>query len=270
VLLDLSAAFDTVDHTIFLQQLQRSYGICGSVLDWLQSYLLDRTQHVRRGSTISSSVHFVCGVPQSSVIGPILIGRLGGRCQKSCSVTTFYSHDTQIYGSCPSSHIDVFLSTVTECVNDVADWRQSNHLQHNNDKTEFLWFTMARRQHRLPTFGPTIGLFTVTPSSTVRDLGVYIDADFSMQRHVRRTVSRCFAVLRQLRSVRRQTPPAVFQSLIVTLVLSRLDYYYLWTACIPHPPSPICSECCCVAHIRNPSVRAHHRRSHQPKLVAHS
>jgi len=71
---------------------------------------------------------------------------------------------------------------------------------------------------------PTIGSFTVTPSSTVRDLGVYIDADLSMQSHVRRTVSRCFAALRQLCSIRRQIPSAMFQSLIVALVLSRLDY----------------------------------------------
>jgi len=171
----------------------------------------------------------------------------------------------------PARH-HVFLSTVTECVNAVADWMQSNRVQLDNDKTEFLWCTTVRRQHRLPTSGPTIGSFTaVTPSPTVRDLGVYTDADLSMQSHVRRTVSRCFAVLRQLRCVRRQIPSAVFQSLIVALVLSRLDYRNsVLYACIPHPPSPICSECCCAAHLRNQSVRAHHRRAHQPTLAARS
>jgi len=71
---------------------------------------------------------------------------------------------------------------------------------------------------------PLFGSFTVTPSSTFRDFGVYIDADLSMQSHVRRTVSRCFAALRQLCSIRRQIPSAVFQSLIVAMVLSGLNY----------------------------------------------
>jgi len=57
-----------------------------------------------------------------------------------------------------------------------------------------------------------------------RDLGVFIDSDLSMETHVKRNVSRCFSTLRQLRGIRRQVPTAVFQSLIVALILSRLDY----------------------------------------------
>ena len=74
-----------------------------------------------------------------------------------------YADDTQIYDSCSPSHVDVFLTTVTGCVNAVADWMLSNRLQLNNDKTEFMWCATARRQHRLPTSGPTIGSLTVTP-----------------------------------------------------------------------------------------------------------
>ena len=62
VLLDLSAAFDTVDHEILLQRLHIRYGINGPVLQWFRSYVVGRTQHVRRGSTISSTVHLACGV----------------------------------------------------------------------------------------------------------------------------------------------------------------------------------------------------------------
>jgi len=60
--------------------------------------------------------------------------------------------------------------------------------------------------------------------TSVRDLGIYIDADLSIRTHVQRTVSWCFAVLRQLRQIRRLIPPATFQTLVVALVLSRLDY----------------------------------------------
>jgi len=71
-LLDLSAAFDTVDHDILIERLQTNFGIDGSALKWFQSYLLGRTQYVRRGAVCSLVVHLLCGVSQSSVLGPIL------------------------------------------------------------------------------------------------------------------------------------------------------------------------------------------------------
>ena len=87
-----------------------------------------------------------------------------------------------------------------------------------------MWCTTDRRQHLLPTVGPTIGSFSATPASTVRDLGIYIDLDLSMRSHVRWTVSRCFATLPQLCTIRRQVPTTVFQSLATALVLPHLDY----------------------------------------------
>jgi len=111
-----------------------------------------------------------------------------------------YADDTKIYDSCTPSHADMFLSEVTNCVAAVVDWMQSNRLQLSDNKTEFMWCTMDRSQHRLPIVGPIIGSFSVTPASIIRDLGVYNDSDLSMRSHVRRTVSRCFAILRQLPS----------------------------------------------------------------------
>ena len=64
----------------------------------------------------------------------------------------------------------------------------------------------------------------ITPVKSVRDLGIYIDADLSMQMHVQKTVSCCFAALRQLRQIRRSVPSSTFQKLVVALVHSRLDY----------------------------------------------
>ena len=64
---------------------------------------------------------------------------------------------------------------------------------------------------------------TIIPSTAVRDLGIYIDSDLSMKTHVQRSVAGCFAVLRQLRSIRPVVPSSVYQSLVVALVLSRLD-----------------------------------------------
>jgi len=100
----------------------------------------------------------------------------------------------------------------------------ADRLQANSDKTEFMWLTSPRSQHRLPTSGPLIGSNVVSPSATVPDLGVFIDQDLTMNTHVQQTASRCFATLRQLRSIFRCIPTSVFNSLVSALVLSRLDY----------------------------------------------
>ena len=97
-------------------------------------------------------------------------------------------------------------------------------LQSNPDKAEVLWCATSRRQNQLPTTALLIDGAAVVPVKSVRDLGIYIDSDLVMRTHVKRTVSRCFAALRQLRQIRRSVPPTTFQSLVVTLVLSRLDY----------------------------------------------
>ena len=100
----------------------------------------------------------------------------------------------------------------------------SNYLQLNTSKTEVLWCTSGRRQHQLPTVPLVVGKDTVPPVSSVRNLGIYVDADLSMRTHVLKTTAGCFAVLRRIKSIRRFVSVTVLQSLMVALVLSRLDY----------------------------------------------
>jgi len=72
-----------------------------------------------------------------------------------------------------------------------------------------------RRQHQLPTAAIPIVDVLISPARSVRDLGIYIDADLLMRTQVKRTVSRCFAAFRQLRQIRRALPTATFQMLVV-------------------------------------------------------
>ena len=145
----------------------------------------------------------------------------------------FWSWIPQIYGSSkPSATHDLALR-MSACIDDVCTWMQSNRLQLNTNKTEVLWCATVRRQHQLPRSTYRVGTDAITPSTTVRDLGIFIDSDLSMQSHVQRTVDGCFAVQRQLRSIRRSVPTSVFQTLVVALVLTKLDYVNATLAGLP-------------------------------------
>ena len=227
-LLDLSAAFDTVDHDTLLRRLRVSYGLGGDVHRWFQSYLSDRTQFVRSGSLTSALRAVLFGVPQGSVLGPILFilytADLLRLIQEHGLHPHLYADDTQISGSCRPNSTVQLQARVSSCVGDVAAWMKSNRLQLNAAKTEAMWCASARRQHQIPDAPLIVSSDTVTPVRSVRDLGIHIDADLSMRTHVVRTAAGCFAVLRQLRSIRRCVSRQVLLSLVVSLVLTRLDY----------------------------------------------
>ena len=236
-LLDLSAAFDTVDHDTLLSRLNKSYGIDGVFLSWFASYLDGRKQFVRCRGSASKPTRLWCGVPQGSVLGPILfllytadLLRLIKRHELNPHL---YADDTQIYGSCRPGATRQLQDRASACIADVGLWMQSNRLQLNTTKTEVLWCSSARRQHQIPNEPLMVGLDAVLPVRWVRDLGIYIDADLSMSTHVSKTVSSCFAALRQIRSIRRSVTKPVLRSLVASLVLTKLDYGIATLAGLP-------------------------------------
>ncbi len=153
VLLDLSAAFNTVDHGILLNRLHYSIGLNNTVLRWFESYLTDRSESVAMGSSRSRSHAVGCGVPQGSVLGPILfilymlpLGKV-----ISCLGISFhcYADDTQLYmktdiHSSSSSSSSTNLTTLTACLEEIREWMDQNFLQLNSSKTEAI---LIRPEH---------------------------------------------------------------------------------------------------------------------------
>jgi Reverse transcriptase (RNA-dependent DNA polymerase) len=227
-LLDLSAAFDSVDHDTLLTRLRLSYGLTGAVLNWFKSYLTGRTQSVRCSSSHSSYLPVLFGVPQGSVLGPILfllyVADLLSVIRRHQLIPHSYADDTQIYGFCTPSETSDLAKRLSSCSDEIARWMNSNRLQLNTSKTEVLWCSSSRRQHQIPLDDVRIADARVTPVSSVRNLGVQFDSALSMTDHVSKTVGTCFAALRRIRSVRSSLSRQSLLDLVRALVVTRVDY----------------------------------------------
>ena len=228
VLLDLSAAFDTVDHDILCRRLQSSFGFDGPALNWLRSYLNGRECQIKIGDTTSSRILSICGVPQGSVLGPTLFSIYTADLSRIIASyglrSHFYADNTQVYGHCDVNNVAELSTLVSACVDDVYQWMKSSRLQLNSNKSEVIWFTTHRRSHQCPSASVRLGNDWIPPSSSVRDLGVFLDSDLTMQAHVGHITRVCFKMLRQIRVVAAHLPSFATKALVTSLVLSKLDY----------------------------------------------
>lgn len=188
ILLDLSAAFDTVDHAILIDRLRNWVGIRDTALGWFYSYLLDRTFAVSIGNFISSKSPVTCGVPQGSILGPVLFSvymlPLGHIIQRHNVSFHCYADDTQIY--LPLRPADPGgLAAVFDCLKDINSWMAQNFLHLNNSKTEIILFgsphTFSQLQHHL-------GPLSANIKSSARNLGVTLDSNLTFDPHIKQVV----------------------------------------------------------------------------------
>ena len=187
VLLDLSPAFDTVDHSLLLARLSTRFGICDQALDWFRSYLSDRTQYVRI-QDVSSDVHALpYGVPQDSVLDPLLYSLytspLGDIARSHGLSYHFYADDTQLYLFFETSS-PVDLSTCTSALEDIDLWMLNNKLKLNSGKTEIIVFSSSYRTRPALKNLVIASADTVDCSTTAKNIGVIFNNSLSMLPHV--------------------------------------------------------------------------------------
>ena len=134
-LLDLSAAFDTIDHSLLYRILSHNFGITGTTLSWFQTYLTDRTQSITISNKTSSPASLSFGVPQGSVLGPILFimytQPLHSLIQRNAISDQAFADDTQLYQSCKPKQAEQTLQTMQTCIRDVKTWMTDHKLKLN-------------------------------------------------------------------------------------------------------------------------------------------
>ncbi len=138
-------AFNTIDHSILLHRLEKLVGIQGVALQWLASYLKDRTFSVNIGKFSSSSAPLSCGVPQGSILGPLLFSLymlpLGAIFKKYKISYHCYADDTQFYLSAKTDSSDS-LDVLYNCFEEIKGWMANNFLQLNESKSEIHLFSI--------------------------------------------------------------------------------------------------------------------------------
>ena len=226
----MSTAFDTIDHDTLLSCLSSRFGFAGSALKWFRSYLQDHFQSVKIGSSLSNLFKLKFGVPQGSVLGPLLfslyttpLGQVirkytGGRYR-------FYADDTQLFiHLSPDDSLKSF-DRLKSCLNDIQVWMSENKLKLNPDKTEFIVFGAKDRHKWLSDSFPVNILGNcLSPADVVRNLDVLFDAKFFFTNHVNSVIKSCFISLRDLHRIRRFLSVDTSVVIANALVSSRLDY----------------------------------------------
>ena len=227
-LLDVSAAFDSVDHDILLERLRRSFGVLGTALSWLESFIRGRTQSVAIGGRRSGWRAIRFGVPQGSVLGPLLYvlftAEIPQIIRSSGLSAHQYADNVQAYVHCRAAGSVDAMDRLQVVLDDLHRWMQSNWLKLNPDKTQLIWLGNRYQLQKIDHQLLSVRFPGVVFQDSVIDLGVTLDGELTMSTHVGNICCSGFYHLRQLRLIRRHLNDATAATLVHAFVLTRIDY----------------------------------------------
>jgi len=148
----------------YIWTLETSFGIGGSVLAWLKSFLSDRQQAIFLNGVTSAFHSVVCSVPQGSFLGPLLFLFYTADCIKTprCCRVHSYTDDTQLYASCSTTDGSTSAAQLLRCITDIADWVTSNRLKLNAEKTQFIWLGSSYYTASVSRLPLSVGSSTVS------------------------------------------------------------------------------------------------------------
>ena len=238
VLLDLSAAFDGLEHSLIINRLKYQFGIVGKCLDWFEDYLLNRTQCVTvcdsTGTIAELGKHILKqGIPQGSVLGLLIFNLFLsplGEIYRSHGINfSGYADDSQNYLSfrpikdnlTPQHNCTEHLE---RCLAEVWTWMRYNFLKLNDSKTEFIVFGVCQQLSKVQDITVTLGDDTNHETPVVRNLGMFFDKELKHTAHVNRLTSSSFHCLQNVARIRHQLDTQTVKTIVQALVISKLDY----------------------------------------------
>ena len=212
IMLDLSSAFDTIDHTMLVERLHQRYGVCGTALKWFESYLLNRTQTVKIKEVESTNKTLLFGIPQGSVLGPLRFSLFFAPLED-----LILAHGLQLMVYADDTHVICEL-----CTKDILIWCTSNGLMCNPSKTETVHFTSRfSSYHELPAL--IINGFHTQSKPAVRNLGVTMDSHLQLTIHVNNICKSASFAIRNIGRIRKHLEKETCERLVHAFVSSKLD-----------------------------------------------
>ena len=230
VLLDLNAAFDTVDHQV-LRRLEDTYGITGTALQWFRSYLTGRTQRMYINQTYSDDFALPQGVPQGSCLGALLFTMYASKLfevvKSHLPEVHAYADDTQIYLSfMPDSAAGEqdAIAALPDCITDIRSWMTADKLELNDDKTEFMIIGTRAQLDKVNVSEIVVGHAKVPAVTTVRNLRVWLDANLTMSAHINKTCQSFIYHHHNIGRIRKYLSYDDRKSIVQAVIMSWIDY----------------------------------------------
>ena len=235
ILLDLSAAFDTIDHNLLIKKLRENFGITGNVLKWIISYLRDRSFSVNIRNVHSSHRELNFGVPQGSLMGPILFilytKDISNIAETHGLSMHMYADDTQLYISFKyrdKNNVRMTSDSIQDCLRNIRSWMGTNFLKINPGKTKFI--VIGSSYNIKNDFGGELIVLNDADGKEIEKLnavvllGVTIDSTISMKTFINTKCSEAYYKLRNIGRLRSCLDTAMRLMLVQNLILSKLDY----------------------------------------------
>ena len=233
VMLDLSAAFDTVCIDILSDIFENRFNITGNVLSWFETYLRNRDQRIIINNAISDRYEVKYGVPQGSCAGPVVflgyLSSLYDVIERHLPVVRVggYADDHQVYlaynPSDASSETHI-LECLHSCISDVRSWMLSHRLKINDTKTEFMVLGTSQQLAKVKIHEITVGNCAIKPVTSLRNLGVVFDQQLQMADHVNSVCKKGYYQLRRIRQIRKYLDKTAAEEIVHSFVTSHIDY----------------------------------------------
>ena len=227
ILIDFSKAFDTIDHRVLLNKLYK-LNFSHDSIKILSSYLRDRDQYVQIDDQKSSCSPMNFGVPQGSILGPVLFNLYVIELTNDISSQAIqYADDTTIYRHCKIINIRDSIKELESDIRDLLVWSKNHNLLFNSEKLQFIIFFSSRLSKQLGTDRSYLirssGL-SIEQKHNVKLLGILFDENLTWNDQINRIIKSSYGTLRALRNFSRFTPYHVRKTLAEALILSRLNY----------------------------------------------